>query len=389
LLIGVYGINSAITHEDHRRFRRLFAPAFSDRALKSQEPLFQRHVDMLISRLQQSAQTTESVDLVQMYQFTTFDIMGDLSFGQPLGLLENNQYSPWVQAVFDSIKAIPIAQFIQYYPVLDNLFRLVEPKFVRDMKYNHFRHSADRVDQRLARGSDQPDIWNLVLAAKDKQQQQLLSLEEMYCHADVFMLAGSETTGTALPSVSYFLLTSSPDKLARLTHEIRSRYKSEADITMESTASLRYLNACIQEALRLFPPVPVGVPRVVPAGGRTIAGRHVAGDTRVSVHHYATYHSAANFVDPDAFHPERWIEFGEKGSRFAEDRREAVQPFAYGPRDCIGRNMAMHEMRLMLARVLFRFDLELCSESKEWTAQRAFVLWEKKPLMCRIKIAAK
>jgi len=367
-------------HEDHRRFRRLFAPAFSDRALRNQEPLFQRHVNKLISRLQQS--TTGAVDLVKMYQLTTFDIMGDLSFGQPLGLLENSQYSPWVQAVFDSIKAIPIAQFIQYYPILNTLFRLVEPKFVRDMKYSHFRHSADRVDQRLARSSDQPDIWNLVLAAKGNQK---LSLEEMYCHADVFMLAGSETTGTALPAVSYFLLAS-PDKLARLTFEIRDRYKSEVEITMESTASLQYLNACIQEALRLFPPVPVGVPRIVPVGGKTIAGYYVTGDTRVSVHHYATYHSTANFVEPDAFLPERWIEFGKEGSRFAGDRREVLQPFAYGPRDCIGRNMAMHEMRLILARVLLRFDLELCPESREWTAQRAFVLWEKKPLMCRVKM---
>lgn len=178
--------------------------------------------------------------MVKLYQFTTFDIMADLTFGQPLGLLENSRYSPWVQAVFNSIKAIPIAQFIQHYWLLDTLFNLAEPKAIRDMKYNHFKHSADRVDQRLAKGSDQPDIWNMVLSAKSDQQ---LSLEEMYCHADVFMLAGSETTGTALPAVTYLLL-SHPDRLALLTDEIRSRHKTEADITMDSTASLRYLNAC-------------------------------------------------------------------------------------------------------------------------------------------------
>ncbi|KAK4225933.1 cytochrome P450 [Podospora fimiseda] len=375
---GVYGINSAPSHEDHRRFRRLFAPAFSDRALKAQEPLFQRHVDILLSRLKTASQTNTKVDMVQLFQFTTFDIMADLTFGEPLGLLENNKYSPWVQAVFDSIKAIPIAQFIQHYPLLNTIFNLVEPKVVRDMKYNHFRHSADRVDKRLARGSDEPDIWSMVLAAKGDQK---LTLEEMYCHADVFMLAGSETTGTTLSGLTYFLLTH-PDILARLTKEIRSKYKSETEITMESLASLRYLNACIQESLRVFPAVPVGVPRVVPSSGKAIMGKYVPSGTRVSVHHYSTYHSEENFVDAEKFLPERWM--GED-KKFEGDKREAAQPFAYGPRDCIGRNMAMHEMRLVLARVLMRVDLELCEESEGWSDQRAFILWEKKPLMCKVK----
>jgi cytochrome P450 len=178
--------------------------------------------------------------MVQLLQFTTFDIMGDLTFGQPLGLLDSNRYSTWVQAVFDSIRVIPIAQLIQHYSVINWLFNALEPKAVRDMKYNHFRHSADRVDLRLHKGSDEPDIWNLVLEAPEGRQ---LSLEEMYCHADVFMLAGSETTGTAMSGLTYFLLTH-PDKLALFTEEIRSRFNSEDEITMESTAQLKYLNAC-------------------------------------------------------------------------------------------------------------------------------------------------
>lgn len=133
------------------------------------------------------------IDMGQLYQFATFDIMSDLTFGQPLGLLQNNKYSGWVEAVLNSIKVIPIAQFIQYYPLLNSLFNLFEPKSIKDMKYNHFKHSADLVDERLERGSDHPDIWNLVMSVQGDQE---LSIEEMYCHADVFMLAGSETTGS-------------------------------------------------------------------------------------------------------------------------------------------------------------------------------------------------
>ncbi|KAK8043477.1 hypothetical protein PG993_005907 [Apiospora rasikravindrae] len=383
---GIYGINSAPAHEDHRRFRKLFAPAFSERALKSNEPVLRKHVDLLVTKLGGIADEGRAVDMVKMFQFTTFDFMGDLTFGLPLGLLEGLAYSPWVEAVFDSIKVIPVAQIIQYYPWLYSLFQRFEPRFVKDMKYNHFQHSADRVDRRLARGSpeEQPDIWTMVLAAKGDQK---LSLEEMYCHADVFMLAGSETSGSTLSGLTSHLL-SNPEKLAILTKHIRSLFRNEHEITLKSTAGIEYLNACIQEALRLYPPVPVGVPRVVTETGLTIRNQWIAPGTRVSVHHYATYRNPLNFANADTFAPERWLAGGQQDAAYKADRRESCQPFAYGPRDCLGRNLAMHEMRYIMARVLFKFDLELRRESEGWDGQRAFVLWEKKALMCRLRAAA-
>jgi cytochrome P450 len=190
--LGVYGINTAPTHEDHRRFRHVFAPAFSERALKRQEPIFQKNTDLLISILSQTAVLHQSVNMVEMYQFATFDIMGHLTFGESLGLLQSNTYSKWVEAVFDSIKVIPIAQVIQYYPVLDFLFKALEPQSIKQMKYSHFKHSADRVDKRLKNGSKEADIWSMVLHANGGQR---LSLQEMHSHGDVLMLAGSETTG--------------------------------------------------------------------------------------------------------------------------------------------------------------------------------------------------
>ena len=138
----------------------------------------------------------------------------------------------------------------------------------------------------------------------------------------------------------------------------------------------------IQEALRMFPPVPVGVPREVPAPGKEILGRFVAPGTRVSVHHYATYHSPANFGEPDRFLPERHLAGSDAAGK---DRREALQPFGFGPRNCIGQNMAMHEMRLIMASLLLRFDLELCDPEADWFDMKAFVLWNKQPLMCRVK----
>lgn len=228
--------------------------------------------DLLLATLDEAATRGQVVNMVEMYQFTTFDIMGKLTFGEPLGLLQSNIYTKWVEAVFDSVKVIPIAQVIQYYPILDIVFRAIEPEFVKRMKYNHFKHSADRVDRRLERGAQEPDIWSMIL---DHNSGEKISLEEMHCHGDVFMLAGSETTGkprnlqgsgtchvviclantnwsllltdlvlgTALSGLTFFLL-SRKEKMGALIKEVRTNFASDHEISFQSVGKLPYLHAC-------------------------------------------------------------------------------------------------------------------------------------------------
>jgi cytochrome P450 len=102
----------------------------------------------------------------------------------------------------------------------------------------------------------------------------------------------------------------------------------------------------------------------------------------------AAYWLPRNFHDPDAFHPERWLPESttNHSSQFYNDNRAALQPFSIGPRNCIGRNLAYNEMRLILARVLWNFDIELCEESRHWNEQKAYILWEKPALMCLLRV---
>lgn len=72
-----------------------------------------------------------------------------------------------------------------------------------------------------------------------------------------------------------FLLLTNPAAMAKLTAEIRGAFKSESDIDFASVSTLPYLLACLDEALRMYPPVPAGLPRVVPKGGASIAGHYV------------------------------------------------------------------------------------------------------------------
>ncbi|KAF3003227.1 hypothetical protein E8E13_009911 [Curvularia kusanoi] len=366
--------------EDHARVRRLFSPAFSDRALKKQETLFKNYVNKLLLNLSHVSESSGCAEMTQLFNFTTFDIMGDLCFGRSLGLLEKNKLNPWVQSVFESLKMLPFASIIAYYPLLDSIFTRYEPKWVTEQRRIHCQFSADRVDQRLKEGSERPDIWNLIVLAKDTENA--LSTEEMHSNAELFMLAGSETTATLLSGLTYYLLTN-PDHYARLKKEIRGKFSSTGDLSFESLSECKYLDACVKEGLRVYPPVPIGSPRVIPVEGRQILGRWIPPDTRVSVHHYSAYHSQDNFRDPDKFVPERWMS-GEN-TEYAGDVQDAHRPFGWGHRNCLGQNMAIHETKLILASVVLLFDLELSEESRDWLDQKTFALWSKRPLLCNVK----
>ncbi|KAK7217022.1 hypothetical protein V2G26_005025 [Clonostachys chloroleuca] len=375
----INGVPSMLTTntENHTRVRRLFSPAFSERALKQQEPLFRKYASLLIHKISEVGEEGKKpVEFTQLLNFTTFDVMAELCFGENLNLLAKNEYSPWVRSIFESLKMLPIASMINYYPILNALFARFEPKSVTQQRVTHCKHSEERVNRRLKAGSEKPDIWKLVLAAEEGKG---LTLEEMHSNSELFMLAGSETTATLLGGCLYNLLMN-PEKMKTLRAELDDRIKTEDDITFERTAEMKYLNACLKEALRIYPPVPIGSPRVVPKGGQQVMGKWIPAETRISVHHWSTYHSEANFKNANTYVPERWL---RTDPVYAGDALEAHQPFGFGSRNCLGQNMAMHEMRLLLATILFKYDLELSDESRDWSAQKAFALWIKKPLLIR------
>lgn len=180
------------TYENHVRMRRLFSPAFSARSLKQQEPLFRKFTDLLMYKLSEVGEDGKRpLDLAQLLNFATFDVMAELTFGQNLGMLAKNEYSPWVTAIVESLKLLPVMAMINYYPILTALFARFEPKFIREQRRNHCMMSQDLVNKRLEDGSNQPDVWNLVI----QEQEKGLTLGEMHSNSENFMLAGSETTG--------------------------------------------------------------------------------------------------------------------------------------------------------------------------------------------------
>lgn len=107
------------------------------------------------------------------------------------------------------------------------------------------------------------------------------------------------------------------------------------------------------------------------------------GQTRLMVSQYLTFRNPDHFVDPDAFHPERWLQSAHPSynTRYSHDNRAAFRPFSVGTRDCIGKNLAYSQMRVFVARLTMRFDWELLSGQEDWLrSQRVASGWMKQPL---------
>ena len=169
--------------------------------------------------------------------------------------------------------------------------------------------------------------------------------------------------------------------LEKLKAEIRSRFSHPDEITVAAVNECKYLLGCIEECLRMYPPSPQPHHRIIPPNGAVVNGEMLPGGTSVSIPIYAISNSPLNWTEPESFVPERWT--GED-ARFANDRREVSKPFSYGPRNCIGLNLAYAEMKLIIARLVWHFDIENATEG-DWIDQKVYVVWEKGPLWVKLR----
>ncbi|KAK1636338.1 cytochrome P450 [Colletotrichum phormii] len=195
-----------------------------------------------------------------------------------------------------------------------------------------------------------------------------------------------------------YLLLKNPRVLAKLATEVRSTFTHPDGITFTGVNGCKYLLACIEEALRVYPPSPQPHHRIVPAGGATVEGVFLPEGTSVSIPIYAASHSSVNWTLPEEFIPERWMATKDGGHGkgdgdgdgdvdvrlFAGDQRDASQPFQVGPRNCIGRNLAYAEIKIIMARSVWQFDIENAMDGDWIGMQKVFMVWEKAPLWVKL-----
>ncbi|KAK9440015.1 Cytochrome P450 CYP65BH1 [Metarhizium brunneum] len=372
------------------RMRRCLSSSFTQSAIRNQSSIIEGYADLLIIRLREKASAPDSaqkgavVNMGDWISFFTFDVIGDLALGETFGCLQNGQYHAWVRSLCTFLKGMTFAGVARIYPWVGSFVeRFLIPRSVMDQQKQHVEFVSERVNRRLNLETTRPDFMTSFL--KDNRDFENMSRGEIESNFAILIIAGSDTTTITMCGTLH-CLTRNTDKLAILEDTIRTRFQSEKDITVDGTKDIPYLDAVIEEGLRLCPAIPALLPRVVPAGGETYSGHYLPGGTKISVRPAILHTSARYFEAPHEFHPERWLPADQRPGQFASDNHAASRPFSVGPTGCAGKGLAWAELRLIIARLVWAFDMSVDSDhALDWTKWKARIVVEKGPQFLRLK----
>ncbi|KAH6674968.1 benzoate 4-monooxygenase cytochrome P450 [Halenospora varia] len=356
----------------HSRMRKSLAPAFSTKALMEQEEIVQSCVNEFMDKLAVEGTKSTGLNMTKWFEMLAFDILGEMAFGETFNCVKNGKPHHWSEMITEHLFFITVLDNLRRYPIIAAIGKFLLPKVTVSVRNQHSQFSRDKVARRLGNKTSRKDFMtNLV----EKVEIGEVSKEEMTAHASTLIIAGGETVATFLAATTFHLLKS-PAAYTKLRNEIRSRYKSVAEIDALSAQQLPYLQAVISEGLRIYPPGSQGFPRVCP--GANVGDNYIPQSTEVYTSAWTATHNERYFHEPYAFKPERWTDPNCK------DVKEASQPFSLGPRGCLGRNFAYVEMCLILAKMHFSYDLELLDTSLDWEGQsRLHVMWWKPNLQVK------
>lgn len=264
-------------HDNHKRLRRQLNHAFSNESMYEQEPIVQKYIDLLLTRFGEKAAKGETFDIVPWFNFTTFDIIGDLTFADSFHSLDDGEYHPWVLGIFKAILGGGLNRVTQQYPFMRPFFKLFGSSATNLKKERENRTLAsEKAMARKAQGESpggRRDFMTYMLR-KTRDGQPGFDDLDIITNSPTLVTAGSETTATTLAGLTFHLgLPKYRHVYNTLVSEIRGAFSSESEIDMKSTARLPYLMATIEETLRMYPPAAQTPPRISP--GAELEGEHI------------------------------------------------------------------------------------------------------------------
>jgi cytochrome P450 len=218
------------------------------------------------------------------------------------------------------------------------------------------------VQSRLSQPKNaQPDLFSSLTSGNGLhvQEDKMMEPEEIWQEASFFISAGADTTSTAICALLFYI-SRHHDIYTKLAQEIRSTFKNKADITGgPKLAKCYYLRACIDEALRMSPPVGGTLWRQSAATKEPliIDSQSVPLGTQVGVNIFSLHHNEDCFPEPFSYKPERWLP-SETSEAQRKRMNTAFVPFSIGARSCAGKAMAYLETSLVIIKILHYFDFE-------------------------------
>lgn len=336
--------NWAVAHD-------LLVPAFTKPAMRGYHATMNAVADSLVEKWA-SAPGPVSVadDLTRM----TLETIGRTAFGHSFGTFESSGTDPYVVAMVDSLRHASLNSALQALP-LGGLVSAVHNRRARDISRRLNAVIDPIITARLALGprhDGEEDLLGRMLHTAQDGSGARLDVTNVRDQILTFLTAGHETTSGAL-SFALWFLSHDPKVMAKAQAETDEILGPDpaARPTFEQVPKFRYLRRVLDETLRLWPTAP-GFTRS-PRQPTTLGGYAMMPQDWVivflpSVHRDPTVWGA----HPDRFDPDNFLP-----DRVRARPAHSYLPFGAGVRACIGRQFAIHEAVLVLARLLHRFDL--------------------------------
>ncbi|XP_003737485.1 cytochrome P450 3A29-like [Galendromus occidentalis] len=265
----------------------------------------------------------------------------------------------------------PDSEFVKcctgiFKPGVASLLALVAPQLLRYVPFVHFppKKTVDfftklskhvigekkkNLDEALKNGT--ADILDLHLLAQREDPQTILTDEILASQAFIFIV-GLDNTVLTLELATYFL-TVFPEAQARAIREIRSVIGDKSDVDYEDLQKLKFVDACLREALRITPMG--GVIDRVCNSDTVVAGQEIHKGMLIEFNFPHMHNDPKYFPEPEKYKPERFLRNEGDGPLSELD---AFMMFGHGPKNCVGKRLALMNMQILLSNLLLRFKLE-------------------------------
>ncbi|KIX94699.1 uncharacterized protein Z520_09745 [Fonsecaea multimorphosa CBS 102226] len=326
-------------HHDMRR--KAWARGFTQSSLRDYEPRVERYTQSLVEQIR--AFSGQPINAAQWFNYYSFDVMGDLAFAKDFDMLKNGQKHWAIEILNGGQRGIGIFGPVPWlFIIMSNI-----PPVVKEFK-KFIKFCEDMMEERMKMKVDRPDISSWILQSPPMTGTHFSEKAWLTGDTRLIIVAGSDTTAATLTHLFYHL-AKDQSQLELLREEVESL---KGDLDASKLVTLKHLNGAINEALRLHPPVPSGVARLTPPEGITIGGTYIPGGVNILAPSYPLFRSPECYEHPDEFIPERWYSKPE-----LLKRSDAFAPFLIGPYSCIGKQLALMEIRSVTAQILLNFDV--------------------------------
>lgn len=351
--------------EKWKSMRHLLSPAFTSSKMKSMYTLMSECGKNFAEHICQEAKDGDGVfDMRDAFRRCATDVIATCAYGLSVNSMKDKNNEFYLHGVESSNigpSMILRALVVMIFPQLAKLLKI--KVFSRKIESFFLDVVRTTIAARKDRGITRPDMMQLLMDSNEKEQEEL-SIEDMASQAFIFFLGGFGTT-TVLMCFLAHLLAVNPDIQKKLQEEVDQVMKeTHGEPTYEAINRMKYLDAVVNETLRLYPPMAqtdrvctkrYELPPALP-GSKPI---QMDPGSRIIISMFSLHRDPSYFEDPEVFDPNRFL--GDNKTNVSP----AYMPFGLGPRMCIGNRFVLLEAKTVIFQLLAKCDLKPCEKTQD------------------------